>query len=277
MRCPGLVGVLAVFLSCASAGAYETCTWHAPLTTNAPTIDGVINAAEWQDGTAFSLYYPDSFLHCAVHRPGLVLPIDPCDWSLRGWVKWDSNSLYCALEITDDINASDPLDYPQIAFNVNNDPNALYLIEAIIWDLRQDGSIQTNTTDSSAYKPVLTQLAVTSGGDKRYYELALSWDDLGGHAPALGQKHGWGWSCQDHDIGGAREHHWLSWGNGLVAFLDYGKWNLVELTAGQSCGDWGYELTDSNSDCATDLLDFAQLAADWSKCTDPGMAGCAPP
>jgi hypothetical protein len=40
------------------------------------------------------------------------------------------------------------------------------------------------------------------------------------------------------------------------------------------CGDWGYLGSDVNQDCKVNLADFAILANQWLKCTDPVGTGC---
>ena len=59
------------------------------------------------------------------------------------------------------------------------------------------------------------------------------------------------------------------------AFQD---WNLViEPYDTRSCGDWGYRPGDINTDCHTNLLDFAMIAAEWMLCYDPDPHQCPPP
>ena len=43
-----------------------------------------------------------------------------------------------------------------------------------------------------------------------------------------------------------------------------------------NCGNWGYWSGDLNEDCYVTLVDYAELAADWMKCTEPSDGNCAP-
>jgi len=40
------------------------------------------------------------------------------------------------------------------------------------------------------------------------------------------------------------------------------------------CGDWGYPQGDVNGDCYVNLVDFAIMADQWLKCTDPADPNC---
>jgi len=39
-------------------------------------------------------------------------------------------------------------------------------------------------------------------------------------------------------------------------------------------GVWGVYWADLNRDCVVDIVDLAQLAADWLLCTTPNEPGC---
>ena len=43
------------------------------------------------------------------------------------------------------------------------------------------------------------------------------------------------------------------------------------------CGSWGYHSSDLNQDCYVDFDDFAWMAQDWLKCTDPHDMNCTQP
>ncbi|MBN2212481.1 MAG: DUF2961 domain-containing protein [Sedimentisphaerales bacterium] len=65
----------------------------------------------------------------------------------------------------------------------------------------------------------------------------------------------------------------MTWGNhpqtsgGADFDFDYYHVNL-------ECGAWGYNPADVNHDCMVDLIDFAELAFNWMKCSVPLQSGC---
>jgi SSS family solute:Na+ symporter len=61
----------------------------------APTLDGILSAAEWEDATEFR--------GVSDWVPQFTPTRDAGDLSLRGWVKHDGSRLYFAFEITDDV------------------------------------------------------------------------------------------------------------------------------------------------------------------------------
>jgi solute:Na+ symporter, SSS family len=63
-------------------------------TGKAPSIDGVISRGEWDDATTFTN---------AGWIPQFSPTTDPKDLSLRGYVKHDSQRLYFAFDVTDDV------------------------------------------------------------------------------------------------------------------------------------------------------------------------------
>jgi hypothetical protein len=56
--------------------------------------------------------------------------------------------------------------------------------------------------------------------------------------------------------------------NGVTAF------DVVVTIAENECGAWGYSVYDYNKDCIVNLIDFAQLASQWTECTLPYSGGC---
>ncbi len=49
----------------------------------------------------------------------------------------------------------------------------------------------------------------------------------------------------------------------------------VEVTIAENeCGAWGYHDFDYNEDCVVNLIDFAELASQWTQCTLPHAEGC---
>ena len=50
------------------------------------------------------------------------------------------------------------------------------------------------------------------------------------------------------------------------------KYNIA--LAPKACGDLGYHSADANKDCTVDIQDFAAMASEWLKCTEPYVPGC---
>jgi SSS family solute:Na+ symporter len=84
---------LLLLSSCLRAGDFPRSLEAFPGST--PTIDGVIEAGEWEDATRF--------VGVEGWIPQFSPTKDPRDLSLRGWVKHDERRLYFAFEITDDV------------------------------------------------------------------------------------------------------------------------------------------------------------------------------
>jgi hypothetical protein len=72
---------------------------------------------------------------------------------------------------------------------------------------------------------------------------------------------------------------------GMLAWTDSTPWggsideirisNIARTEFGlKPCGEDGYSQVDLNNDCYVDFKDFATLAEDWLKCTDPEELGC---
>ena len=89
------VSIMVMFLTVVQL-VYATKSLRA-FSGTTPTIDGVIGVSEWADATAFG--------NVATWDPNFapVLPANPTDLNISGWVKHDDSRLYFAFNVTDDI------------------------------------------------------------------------------------------------------------------------------------------------------------------------------
>lgn len=271
--------IFVFFTICLLPTAAFALNYNVPRATVIPSIDGTMDDVEWVDSVYISMIYPDIVTS---PKEGSVVdtnpPDDKADYSLHWFVKWDENYLYVAARVYDDIFvADDRKDEPQICFNMLNNHDALYLTEAIVWNLPANGPIYTNTSEPSALAPDHSNIAGSVLADGYMIEVRLAWEDLDPnhvYQPISGHIHGFGLACQDHDAGGLRETFMLDMGKGAFTMHDVTTWNTVTLTEDLVCGDWGYQAYDVDKNCRVDLDDFALLTQHWLRCTDPAGEGC---
>ncbi len=269
-----------LLMVCVLMTAAFALNYNVPKASVTPSIDGVVNEAEWMDARYIPMAYPDivTFPKEGSLRSGTSAPDNAMDYSINWYVKWDDNYLYLAGRVYDDIFTDTAgSDTPQLCFNMNNNPHAAYLSEALVWNIPANGPINTNTTESGAPAPNNSNIAGSILADGYMIEVRLAWTDIDPndvYQPAVNDVHGFGLACQDHDAGGLRETFLLDFGSGVVAMSDLSTWNTITLTANQACGDWEYPAGDLNKDCVVDIEDFSFIAAEWLKCTDPGDSAC---
>lgn len=126
--------------------------------------------------------------------------------------------------------------------------------------------------------PQNSLIAYSNTGDHYVIELKIAWSDIdlgSGYVPNIGDMHGFGFLCQDHDAGGSREHFmWDIPVNDINLVMVPANWNTITLVEIMPCGESGLSGGDINSDCNTNLDDFVSLFIDWLDCTDPGNISC---
>jgi len=62
-------------------------------------------------------------------------------------------------------------------------------------------------------------------------------------------------------------------GGGFVS-VSAGYDHCLALMSKPLCGEWGYPRGDINRDCRVNIYDFAMMADDWLKCSEPYEDGC---
>jgi hypothetical protein len=101
-----------------------------------PTIDGVVNAAEWERAGGNADYWqvtPDtnSWVSGGI-RGGVVgdvpdLPTDADDLSFRVLVGYDDDNLYIAVKVTDDVISTDTVEAGMVGFVSEDDSAEVYV------------------------------------------------------------------------------------------------------------------------------------------------------
>jgi len=211
----------------------------------------VVLTAPGYDGTGNCLYIPTSLAAKTQHP--IILPsfwqpewtavvaegyFKPTAWKRGTLVElYDNFRVRMWDQATLELNVSVNLDYPACTVTIQTDPNTVNLDE---WNYFK-GSVDT----SGNMKLTLNETTVTGTG---FFEMKT-----GKPTVMIGSTKGKGWTVFEGQ-------------------LDEIK--LSRLAPAPVCGDLGYPAGDINSDCYANLLDFAILAADWSKCTDPQGQGC---
>ena len=267
-------------------------TYFVPQATSTPAIDGTMSAGEWDDSVLIEMKYPEV---TQSPQDGVLLygetPL-PALLSANVYAKWDSDYLYLAYRVFDnDKNwltfygaAHNAQDATQLCWNLGNDPNAIYRVEAIIFDfvaqtkdslgpdIYDDRSNQSTDLLPNALIDADANLA-----DGYLIELALLWSDFNynaGYVPQVGDQHGAGLMLVDYDAGfiyDVMADFSDEGAFGSSAVYAYHTWTLVSA---DGCGKWGILPTDYDRDCDVNLTDFSQFAADWMTCTDPNDLSC---
>jgi hypothetical protein len=110
---------------------------EAPLASVTPTIDGFLDAGEWDDAAKIVLDHDDLFTGPA--KPDAFHPDYSAEWS----IKWDMDYLYFACSVTGDIHVCPDLDpgdgvnkgdCAQIVFGLLQNSDAWDWVEVAPWD-----------------------------------------------------------------------------------------------------------------------------------------------
>lgn len=302
-----LILILTLCLSIAAFGYnYEIYPTPTP-----PTIDGVIDPAEWASATTVyfevaptgDIISPSYGSYIMKTTPGGVE-----DFSLTYYIMYDEDYLYIAADVKDDDLANYGY-YPVyqgdtiiFGFNPFNDPEARFQIEAAELILgpaarnyeggddygagiyKKEGYLNSFPNAIVASTDSGTRILVDYGtgsfvdtGDTGWMiEAALPWSDISPNAGLPGTVHGVFLGADDMD--------WNAIDNGYGwdgTFLDItgeradiSNWNTITLIGDDGCGVLGIDAGDVNHDCQVDILDFAALAENWLKCSDPILEDC---
>lgn len=255
-----------------------------PETSTVPAIDGDLSTG-WDDALTFRMEAPEITQSPVL---GTIVSFDPdndADLSADVYVKWDATNLYLAVEVADQsLNwlqpASGPFnnqDCAQMVFNLNENPAAVYLDDAPIYDFVPQTSDSAGPVlykhDGSMFSLPNASIDGDVLANGYTVELAIPWSDFDGYVPAVGDRHGFGVILVDYDFG-FLETLMFDFGAGQSVINTPGAWNSMILVGADGCGEDGFHAGDVNADCYVDLNDFAELAAFWGTCTQPGGAGC---
>lgn len=228
-------------------------SWSAPYLAKSPVIDG--DLGEWQSLPAMILgLAPDEVVYLKDWKPvrGNYLGSSwngPLDCSAKGWLGWNQDALFFAMEVYDDAFVSPP-----------RNPDDLWKNDSIeialdpLFDRTKDGFseddqeywfalIGTNAVSFCARGERMEQQADFPARAKRQprgwsLEMAIPWSELK-IQPQLGRKMGFTWLVNDTDTG--TELTWLEWTQGLGGHRDASAFGAISLAAEGTNPDQGKE------------------------------------
>ena len=250
-------------------------------------IDGVLSAGEWADAKMTDLFWPE-----VLELPHVgTLKYDTAthdDCGAEYYYKWDETYLYVAIQVYDDDVAffhGYPYDHATLVLNVTGDSNVT-APECAFYNMYMDYPTYdpccfNALSFDQAQNAVNAVLGAGYTADGWIFEAALKWSDCEGYVPAVGKTIGVGGFILDFDYGGdaVYESHTFLFDYGYgdtQAAVKPMLWHPATLVTSISCGEHGYLTSDKNKDCITNIPEFAIMAADWMKCTDPNpdVSGC---
>ncbi|MFI4911211.1 MAG: sugar-binding protein [Sedimentisphaeraceae bacterium JB056] len=252
---------------------FARVNYNIPYVEVLPTYDGVLQAGEWDDALSIAISYED----LVTNGSGAdVLGSTPASSDISGtyYFKWDEDFLYMAFDVTDDIQVwrnSYPGSYNgqddvQVCFNPFDDPAAVFMTDAWIFDFAAETSdlygpdVYRHTGDIFVDPNMIASTLETDG---YVIEVALSWKDISSEITAkAGDYHGFGLMIVDVDSSTA-ESLLCDFGEGVNVISNPAQWNILHLVDSKGCGSVGRLSADINADCYVDLSDFVMMTSDW--------------
>ncbi len=274
----------------AFSGAVLGFDYNVPFTQTAPTIDGSLQAGEWDNAFTFSIVYPDilSSPYNGSYPAGWAVPASPADLSADIYMLWDNDYIYLAVQVYDSdlnflnysggqLNAQDTV---QLLFNPGNYTGnyAQAAAAATIIDFAADtldnaGASFYGRNDASFNDPQNVVMDASITADGYIIEIALK-NNAFGLEPQIADTIGMGFILNDAD-GGSHETLLTDTStDGTWNVNQTSSWNTFRFIAEDGCGAYGFAEADLNKDCVVDLKDLAILAANWLVCTDPMDENC---
>lgn len=251
------ISAIAVLLSTTIVQSQTIVT--AAETLNAPTIDGIISASEWDNATIFDFQGTNGF-----EFVGESASTSAADFSGSFRVMWDATNLYLLFEINDDTNQWDSGgdwndtyqdDSIEVYLDINNTGSGELNNGDGIFQYRfgLDGTASTidgyptTSTGGSWWEDTQT-FPTTSGmaydytlagvGANFIMEVVIPWADPNADADtdfaaSIGASLGFTLAYNDDDNGNNRDaqHWWMSDDNTGSAWNDAGQWGTLELAA----------------------------------------------
>jgi len=255
-------------------------TYNIPMAAATPTIDGTLSAGEWSDAKEIYLAMPELTTPPNVGGQKYDVPTHE-DFSGTYYMKWDAQYLYVGIKVYDNalvFNAGYPDDHVTLAFNPLKAGSAQASVA--FYNMYRDGSGASRIVNAAgfnaAFNPVNAVIASAVQANGWSFEAAYKWSDFNGYSPAAGHEHGAAIMICDNDAAdGVRDTFLFDSGSGDTAVLTKpALYRTAVLTAGIACGDMGYLKDDIDQDCDVNLLDYAEMAAQWLSCTIPDEQGC---
>lgn len=281
------INIICLTILCGIALGYN---YNAPFTQAAPTIDGTIQAGEWDNAFSFSIIDPDilSDPFNGSYPSGWAVPANAQDLSADVYMLWDNEFIYISVEVYDsDLNF---LNYSGGQFNSQDAVQLMFNpggyaghyssagAAATIIDLAADTADSAGASFYGRNDPifnnpdnVIMDASVVTGG--YIIELALK-NAAFSLQPQLGDSIGLGLILSDAD---GNTHETLLTDTSTEGTWDVNQtssWNTLRFVGIDGCGSYGFSSADINKDCLVDLKDLAYLAASWLECTDPTGDDC---
>jgi len=251
-----------------------------PLAVSTPTIDGTLDAGEWDDATRVEMVMPGLTAYPNVGSQKYAIPDDAADFSAYYYYKWDADHLYVGIQVYDEALMFTGSGYPGDHVTLAVNPLQAGTVDSDIafYNMFMDvaGEVASLTTgfnqDLAATNAVYDAATQSDGWS---YEVAFKWSDMDGYSPTVGDTHGFAALICDDDDGGVLDTFLYDAGQGNTQIIvNPPLYRVVTLTNAMVCGDRGYSFADNNRDCIVNELDVAALAEAWLLCTDPTRAGC---
>ena len=242
-------------------------------------IDGAISVGEYAGAKVVEIVYPDNVTAPQVGSIKYDEPDSPADLSARYYYCWDDDYLYSAIRVWDENFTGGPYpeDHATVQVNIGNDGNTPFL-ETAFYELSfKDSNAVVNYYWSGsfpAFDPDNAVVAANVAPGGWVFEAAWKWDDFNSYSPTLNDVHGMGSFILDKVDDDETVTFLWSYGAGdTQAATKPNLWQAVTLVNALACGENGYLVTDLDTDCTTNISDFALMAENWMKCTDPTASG----
>lgn len=285
------ITIIASILCC--IGSVFALDYVAYERTQPITIDGIIDAGEWDQAVHHVMKYPD-----IVNAPyngsvpvepthvGFFAPVDDADLSGEIYATWDKDYFYFAARVYDDstsFNATGNNDGVQLLFNpsLGTGDYRLQGRGSTIFDIAPDGNggtIVTSRVSGFNDPNSVIEAASTVLSDGYVIEFKYAWSNTEKYAanqPQFGDIVRVSWVLAD-DVQTASKtlicdssgpnHSW--------ALHTIETWNNFVMVSASGCGLNGIMAGDLDRDCYVGLDDLAIIVDQWLDCSDPQTPGC---
>ena len=257
------------------------------------TIDGVINAGEWNQAVHHVMKYPDIIndpyngsMPLDPAFPGFFAPVNDADLSADVYASWDSDSFYFAVRVYDDTmsftgNPANVDDEVQFLFNPGLGTGDYRNLggKGTIFQVAPDGSGGTYVYSRMAgFNEPNAVTVSTVLSDGYVIEFKYPWKNCMAFAkdsPNYGDVIRVSWILVDDVL--TLSKTLMCDSSGPNRTWDMNKvetWNNFKMVSPTGCGINGIMAGDINLDCVVGMDDFAMLLDQWLDCSDPQTAGC---
>jgi len=255
------------------------------------TIDGVINAAEWNQAVHHVMKYPDILsdpyngsMPLDPAFPSYFAPVNNADLSADVYATWDSESIYFAIRVYDDtmsFNSTAADDEVQFLFDPGLGTGDYRNLggKATIFQVAPDGSggnyLISRMTGFNEPNAIVASSVLSDG---YVVEFQYPWRNcmtFAEKAPNYGDVIRVSWILVDDAQTMSKTLMCDSSGAGHTWDMNKVEtWNNFKMVSPTGCGINGIMAGDINLDCVVGMDDFAMLLDQWLDCSDPQTAGC---